>query len=487
MHFIAIDLGTTNIKVGAYDDKLTNLGYASKRVEYIEHGVFVEFDADDYVHSVVELIGELTATFPILQKDTAQIVLTGQAESLVLLNKKNESLMNAISWMDERSYKESQEMRSLFSEKEWYQKTGQQAILPTWPSTKIAWLKKHKPDVFALVDTYMLLKDFVAFRLSNVKAADMSIATFSCYFDIFNKTYWKKMLQYLEIKESQLPPLVEPGTILGPMEASFQKMAHFTQSPTINVGTLDHFAGMIGCGNITEGSVSYSTGTVMALATFANTSYMREGTVALHYGFFPDTYIMLPVAESGGASLQWFKDFFLPEVSFKEIDQEIVRRGSFSEVLFLPYLIGTNAPEFDPEATSMFWNIRSKHDAYDFAYAVMEGVAFLLKKNIDEIESNHIKVEKILATGGGATSPLWCQLQADITQIPVVVPKDAEAACLGAAIMGAVSYSEEKSYLIKGVNDIVEHVYTPKKDSRLKKKEKQFALLYEASLKAHTL
>lgn len=487
MNFIAIDLGSTNIKVGAFDQKLQCLGYESLPVEYVRSEAIVEFDAEAYVSSIMDLIARLITKKIITGLDTKQIIFTGQAESLVMLDAENQCLMPAISWMDERSDAESNELSQQFSPEEWYTKTGQQAVLPTWPATKVLWMKKHKPELFAKVATFMLLKDYVVFRFSGIQAADLSIATFSCYFDIFRKQYWKEMLHYLEITEAQLPPLVEPGTVVGPLTPEAKKRTGLECDALINVGTLDHFAGMIGCGNVKEGSVSYSTGTVMALATIANPFSYTDSTIAMHYGFIPDTYVMLPVAESGGVSLQWFRDRFLPEVSFQDIDREIIERGSYNDIIFLPYLVGTNAPEFDASASALFWNLRFKHDAYDMAYAVMEGVAHLLKKNCDEIVNNRTPIKRILATGGGANSSLWCQIQADITGVPVVVPNQKEAACLGAAIMGAVSSGLFESYEIPGVNMEYEREYLPRKNKLLEKKNRQFTYLYEASLAAQSL
>lgn len=487
MNFIAIDLGSTNIKVGAFDQTLHCLGYESHPVEYLRSGAIVEFDADAYVASIMDLIARLVFKKIISSSDTKQIIFTGQAESLVMLDDKDRCLMNAISWMDERSGSESEELALRFPAKEWYAKTGQQAVLPTWPATKVLWMRKHKPEIFAQVSSYMLLKDYVVFRFCGIKAGDLSIATFSCYFDIFSKQYWKEMLEYLQITESQLPPLVEPGTLLGSLTDEAKRRTGLDSDVAINVGTLDHFAGMIGCGNVKEGSVSYSTGTVMALATIANPLSYKDSTIAMHYGFLPDTYVMLPVAESGGVSLQWFRDRFLPEVSFQEIDEEIEKRGDFNDIVFLPYLVGTNAPEFDAAASGLFWNLRFKHDAYDMAYAVMEGVAHLLKKNCDEIVNNRTPIKRIIATGGGAKSPLWCQIQADITGIPVVVPSQKEAACLGAAIMGAVSSGLFDSYEIDGVNTEYKSEYLPRKNELLEKKNRQFTFLYETSLKVQAL
>ncbi|MCK9328620.1 MAG: FGGY family carbohydrate kinase [Candidatus Cloacimonetes bacterium] len=479
MNFIAVDLGSTNVKAGLFDSAMHCSDYKSTEVKYCYDNSFVEFDAEQYAIQVLDLIRSLDS------RDAAQIVFTGQAETLVILGKNGKPLMNAISWMDARSAEECDEVLGSFSLKECYEATGQQAVLPTWPATKIMWLRKHRPEVFCNAECYMLLKDYVVYCLTSRKTADKSIATFSFYFDIFHGCYWKKMLDFIGISESQLPPLSEPCTVAGTLNENASGISGLPSTVKVNIGTLDHFAGMIGVGNVREGVVSYSTGTVMALATIASKSVGSSCTVALHYGFIPGTLVMLPVAESGGVCLQWYRDRFMKGVSFKDIDIELSKRHESlpNDVLFLPYIVGTNAPEFDKDAQGAFFGLRFGSDEYDLAYAVMEGVAHLLKKNCDEIERNHTRIEYIIATGGGAKSAIWCQLQASLAGVPVKVPEEKEAGCLGSAIIGAVSEGVFRSF--EEASGIVRFskTYMPEKSEKLQLKHRQFNELYRSALK----
>ena len=476
--YLGIDLGSTNIKAALYDKDIKLIDRKSIPVNYIRENGFVEFDALKYAEDLLELLKDLL--FENKVESVSEIAFTGQAESLVVIGKDGNPLMNAISWMDERSVSECAELEKRFSKEECEKITGQQAVLPTWPATKIMWLEKNKPDVFENAETYMLLKDYVVFWLTGNKVSDMSIATFSFYFDIYKKCYWKEMLEAIHISEDKLPPLTEPCTVAGNLKENILKMLGLKGSVKVNVGTLDHFAGMIGTGNICEGKITLSTGTVMAMATFSKKDASDIKGIAMHYGFIPDTHIMLPVAESGGVSLEWFKSSCMKDVSFKEIDAVVGERKR-NKILFLPYLVGTNSPEFDSRASGVFWGLRGEHDAFDMAYAVMEGVGFLLKKNCEYIQANGSSVKSIIATGGGSKSDVWCQLQADITGLPIMIPKEKEAACLGAAIIAAVSDGiiesfEETSNLIE-----FEKVFEPEDDKLLEEKYQQFNMLYEFS------
>ena len=215
MYYIGVDLGSTNIKVAIYSKAMKLIDRQSYPVEYIRENGFVEFDADLYCNNIMKLIGSMIESNSIPNDEVAQITFTGQAESLVVLNKGGNTMMNAISWMDERSVKECEELSKIFEPAEIEAVTGQMAVLPTWPATKILWLKSNRPEIYDNAATYMMLKDFVVYKLTGKKVADMSIATFTFYFDIYEKKYWEKMLGAIGVKESQLPPLVEPCTVAG--------------------------------------------------------------------------------------------------------------------------------------------------------------------------------------------------------------------------------------------------------------------------------
>jgi len=482
MKLIAVDLGSTNIKTAIYNEDLKLCGSASAPVVYDRSGVRVEFDAVQYAGSLLSMLAEHVSTGAISADEHCTICLTGQAETLVVLDSDGIPLRPAISWMDERSDEECAYIASMVDAAACYRVTGQMAVLPTWPATKILWLQKHEPQVWSKAAHYVLLKDYVVYYLTGKLMADMSIATFSFYFDIYKKQYWGEMMDLCGIRAEQLPSLTEPCTVAGPLSAAAAEKSGL-RSAVVNIGTLDHFAGMAGTGNIAPGGVSLSTGTVMALATMAASAVPEDAGIAMHYGFLPDTHVMLPVAESGGVSLEWFKRACLGSMSYDELNAELQERETPNSVLFLPYLVGTNAPEFDRDACGVFVGLRAEHDAVDMAYAVMEGVSHLLRRNLEAIHAAGTDISHIVATGGGAKSAVWCQLQANVTGIPVSVPAEKEAACLGAAIIAAVGaglYENLHVACEKAV--ILEKTYVPERKEALERKYRQFNALYRTSL-----
>ena len=451
----------------------------SRPVTYIRENGFVEFDAWAYCRDLIGLLAEMVEKNQVTK--VHQIAFTGQAESLVVLGKDGRPLMNAISWMDERSTEECKVLEKQFDAAKCEAVTGQMAVLPTWPATKILWLKNNRPEIYENADSYMLLKDYIVYCLTGEKVADMSIATFSFYFDIYKKTYWQEMLQAIGVREAQLPKLCEPCTVAGTLTAEVAREMGLSTQTKVNVGTLDHFAGMVGTGNIQKGGITLSTGTVMALATMSTAEEGRNTGIAMHYGFIPDTYVMLPVVESGGVSLEWFRRSCM-KADYDEMNAVLAERKP-NDLLFLPYLVGTSAPEFDAQANGVFWGLRQEHDSIDMAGAVMEGVSFVLRKNCEHIARNGVELRSIIATGGGAKSPIWCQMQSNITGLPVSIPKEKEAACLGAALIAAVSHGRFASYQ-EAVGECVELLYSyePHPTERLERKYRRFCALYKAAL-----
>ena len=165
--YIGVDLGSTNIKAALYDENMRLLARESVPVAYIRENGFVEFDAADYCENLVELLAEVMRGQDC--KKVAQIAFTSQAESLVVLDGAGKPLMNAISWMDERSIEECRQLAEKFSDEICEAVTGQQAVLPTWPATKILWLKKNRPEVYENAACYMLLKDYIVYCLTGRK------------------------------------------------------------------------------------------------------------------------------------------------------------------------------------------------------------------------------------------------------------------------------------------------------------------------------
>ena len=476
---MAIDLGTTNIKIAIYNERMKQISSVSETVEYFKEGDIVEFDAEAYFYIVKTLMEKCCRLgFGETAGDIAQIVLTGQAESLVMLGENGKPLRNGISWMDMRSRSECAELAGEFGVK-CYNITGEPEIIPTWPITKILWMRKSEPEVFRKVSKYIVIKDYIYYRLTGILTGEYSVYSLTHYFDICRKSYWDTILDYCGVQKTQLPNLVEPCTCCGRLDRDISADLNLLTAPKVNIGTMDHFAGMIGTGNIKPGVISIGIGTVVSIATMLSGPKFSGCKIPLLYGPLKDSYVYLPICESGGISLEWYRNCFIRDKSFEEIDQEIMKKEPDDNLIFLPYLMGVTPPEFDPNVSGVFYGLRESHDRYDCAKAVMEGVALILKKNIDYI-SDVISPEVIILTGGGSKSRLWAKMIADSTGLKIKVPEISDAPTAGAAMIGFISegvYPDYDAAISACVN--FKDTISPGKDfERLQNKYKLFEKVY---------
>jgi sugar (pentulose or hexulose) kinase len=480
-YIVTIDLGTTNIKVGLYDAELKELGMSSSTVQYITSGNRVEFDPEEYWLVCLRCVQNAIDTAGIDPKGIVTISLTGQAESLIVLDKNLSPLRNGISWMDSRSFEECEILKRNFPVQKGYNITGQADIIPTWPVTKMLWMKRNEKTIYHKAHRFLLLKDFIIFRFTGRFVAEYTVYNFSYYLDVRQKQYWTEILDFVGVNTGQLPELIEPGETVGIVKKDVASQLSLSDSVTVNSGALDHFAGMIGTGNIKEGIISETTGTVLAIATMVHQLKINKYNIPCQYNAIKNTYVLMPVCESGGVSLEWFKNNFLSDKDFNYLNREIAKTMHHrNEVIFLPYLTGTNSPEFDVKARGVFYGLTLQHTKIDMARAVMEGVTFLLKKNIALLENMNIKIDTLISLGGGAKSEAWNQMKADATGKNIHIPEYEEATSLGAAILGALANSFSSS-IQEAVEKCVKmkRIYTPKNQGLYTEGYRKFIDIYE--------
>jgi xylulokinase len=479
MGYIAIDLGTTNIKVCCYDTDISPLSLKRVKVKYSGTGGIVEFDADEYFTLVLQAMKECAAEAFGGSREKHYIILTGQAEALVITDEAYSPAANAISWMDTRSSREVAIIEEHFPQQQRYEITGQSYVAETFPITKLLWMQSKAPELTGSKVRYLMIKDYIAYRLCGVAAGEYSIYNFTHYFDINQKAYWDEILDFCGVSPASLPKLVEPCTELGTIRKQVADQLNISDKSLVNCGTLDHFAGMIGTGNIMQDKVSESTGTVLAIAAMAEHFTTNKSMIPCHYGPFPNSYVYLAVCESGGICLDWFKSHFAKDKSFRQLDELASQRQIDENLIFLPYINGVNSPEFDKNANGVFYGLKVEHDEVNLAAAVMEGVAFLLNKNIIALRDLDVYPSEVISSGGGAKSDYWNQLKADITGVPVTIPENAEAALFGAAIIGAVASGQISDY--KQATDLIKvgRKFYPHKNEVLQRKRQLFDDIYE--------
>ncbi len=446
-YILSLDLGTSAIKTALFNEKGGLV--ASSNQEYTlltPTALSVEMEVETYWKAFKAGVREVLQKSGINSDSIRAIGISAQGETLIPVDNSGNPLRNAIVWMDNRAQDEADELQKAFQNSDIYGITGQVSIVPTWPASKILWMKKNEPDLFARVSKYLLIEDYFIYRLTGKFAAEGSLLCSTVFWDITTKEYWSDMLDYLGITKEQLPEIHESGDVVGPVKENVADETGLSSKTVVCTGVLDQAAGAIGVGNVEPGVFSESTGSALAIvSTVDKPVFDPLKRMPCHYHGMPDTY-MAHTFTTGGMVLKWFRDKFCEnEIIVGDrsgIDAYELMSLAAAEVapgadglVMLPHLQGAMAPENDPKAKGVFYGVTLAHNRAHFTRAIMEGIAFILRKNIEVIEELGIPVNEIRSLGGGAKSPFWSQLKADVTGKTVIVTDNEEEACLGAAIV----------------------------------------------------
>lgn len=448
--YLGIDIGTTSIKAAVFNSKGERL--ALKSVDYTldTDAVtgFIEFDAKKYVEMCKNVISELTAECGKIHA----LSIDTQGETLILTDESGEPLYPAIVWLDNRATDEAEAIKARFGNKLVYEVTGQPEITAGWPASKLLWMKNNKPEIFAATKKIFMLEDYILYSLSGNFVTEPTIQSSSVYYDVVNGKWWGEMLDFIGIQESQLPELKKTAECIG--EFSGIKVV---------TGMLDQIAGTLGAGVTDESKISEMTGTIMAICVMTDKlpEYNPESIIPCHVHAIDGKYCLILWSSTAGMALKWFKNNFAENFSFRELDElaKDIAPGS-DGLTMLPYFCGSTMPKYNPDARASFSGINLSHTRGHFARAIMEAIAFTLKQNLEYVGED--KIKEIRITGGGAQSPLWASIKADVTGKILKTLSESETACLGAALSAAVGIGDFAS-ISEAVNSIVKtkKIYEP--------------------------
>lgn len=446
-YLLGADIGTTSLKAAVFDESGKLIKSATKDYTLIVSGDTVEFPAEDYFKLFVEAYDEVTNGYEI-----SALAIDTQCETIIFADDNGKPLMNAIVWLDNRATKQAEEIKAHFGNKKVYEITGQPEITATCPAAKILWLKENKPEILKETKKIFLLEDYLLYRLTGNFVTEKTLQSSTIYFDVKNNCWWDEMLEFIGIDKEQLPKLCDSGVMVGEYNGV-----------SVSTSGMDQIAGAIGAGIVDNTAVSEMTGTTMVL--FATTDnfpeYNKDSIIPVHKNY-DGKYCLLSWTPTAGIALKWFKNNFCENFDFKELDDiaKDIPAGS-NGLTFLPYLCGSTMPKYDPDAKGTFMGITMEHTRAHFVRSILESVACMLKANLDYL---NINCNEIRSMGGGASSPLWCQIKADMTGKNISILENNETACLGSAVLAGVSVGIYKDASV--VKDIVKikKTYKPSGD-----------------------
>ncbi len=337
--------------------------------------------------------------------------------------------------MDNRSQLEANELSDLVGAARVLEVSGQPEICAIWPLTKFRWLRKNESEHFQRTAKFLLPEDYILYRLCGEIVAEQTAWSSSLVLDIRRKTWSTEMLEFAALSAAQMPQLCAPGTLIGTISEACSAETGLCQSTKVVAGALDQVCAAIGAGNIAPGITTESTGSVLALlATVSEPIFDATSRVPCHIHAVPNTYCLLPWNPTGGLVLKWFKDNF---VASDDGDNGAFSKSNLYD-LMLPHLGGALFPEYDHTARGVFFGATLSHRRPHFVRAIMEAIAFMIRRDLEGLNRLGAETREIRVLGGGAKSRVWSQIKADVSQVSVVLPAQTEAAALGAAILAAV-------------------------------------------------
>lgn len=437
-YYLGVDSSTTATKALLMDGDGSVV--AVGRSEYgfeTPHPLWSEQSPSLWWNATVEAIAAALSLAGVDGSEVDAVGLTGQMHGLVLLDEAGSVLRASILWNDQRTQAECDEIRERVGRRHLIDVTGNDAVTG-FTAPKILWVRNHEPSVFERTSHVLLPKDYVRYRLTGEYAVDRAGGSGTLLFDLAARDWSSEVLDALDIPPEVLPPTFEGTETTGVITEEAAAATGLRSGTPVVGGGGDQAANGVGVGAITPGVVAMSLGTSgVVFAATDGPVFDPEGRLHAFCHAVPDRWHLMGVMLSAAGSYQWFKDTMAQGYDFASLDEAAgsVEPGS-NGLVFLPYLSGERTPHPDPDARGAFIGLTVRHGLGHLARSVMEGVAFGLRDSV-ELMGGTGTLGDVRISGGGAASPVWIQIIADVLDRPVRIVGTAESAAHGAAILAA--------------------------------------------------
>jgi xylulokinase len=438
MYFIGIDVSTTASKALVVDEQGNVVASQSYPHDLsTPKPLWSEQDPENWWQATSKSLRDVMKQVPAEQ--VAAIGLTGQMHGLTSLDANGKPLRPAILWNDQRSGAQCAAITEKVGAKRLYQLIGS-ILLPGFTAPKIMWVRENEPEVYKQIRHVLLPKDYVRFRLSGAYVADVADGSGFGLMEIAKRTWSDEMIAAFDIPRSWLPELCESPEVCAYVSEEAAAQTGLRPGTPIVGGAGDQPATGIGNGIVNRGQTSLSVGT-SGVAFTANNEYAPDPEGRLHTfcHAIPGQWFYMGVMLSAAGGLRWLHDELAPNISYSDLSEKAgtVPPGSLG-LLFAPYLTGERNPHPDPFARGAFVGLTLQHGLPHMVRAVMEGVAFGMRDQLELLKEQGVHPESSVIGGGAANSPVWRQLMTDIIGVPLYTVNSTEGAALGAAILAAV-------------------------------------------------
>jgi xylulokinase len=443
---LGIDVGTGGTRAALLDETGHLVSSATSEHAPIaaQQIGWAEQDPHDWWRATCAAVRQCLEHPSVRADEVAGIGLTGQMHGMVLLDAADEVLRPAIIWCDQRTEEQCRAITEKVGARRLIELTANPA-LTNFTLTKIWWVQQHEPAIWSRVETVLLPKDYVRFRLTGARACDVADASGTLLLDVANRRWSAAMMGVSQMRPEQLPDLFESTEVTGQVSKAVARATGLRAGTPVIAGAGDQAAGAVGTGIVRPGIVSATIGTsgVVFAATSAPTLDPR-GRIHSFCHAVPGRWHVMGVTQSAGYSLRWFRDEFCgtPDgnrLSYDQLTTEAAGTNPGADgLLWLPYLMGERTPHLDPDARGALVGLTAQHTRGHVVRAILEGVAFSLRDTLTILRELNLPIEFIRLGGGGARNALWREIQADVYGMPVEILEAQEGAAYGAALLAGV-------------------------------------------------
>mgnify|MGYP002769908549 FL=1 len=480
MLYVGIDLGTSAVKLLLMDGEGKIQKIVSREYPlYFPHPGWSEQKPEDWYEQVMDGMKELIAEAD--KSQIAGISFGGQMHGLVILDKEDEVIRPAILWNDGRTYEECDYLNNVIGKEKLSEYTANISFTG-FTAPKILWVKNKEPENFKKIVKIMLPKDYIAYKLTGVNCTDVSDASGMLLMDVKNRRWSKEMCEICGISEEMLPKLYESYECVGTVKPEIARELGIPETVKVAAGAGDNAAAAVGTGTVGDGMCNISLGTSGTIF-ISSEKFGVDKNNALHaFAHADGHYHLMGCMLSAASCNKWWMDEIIGTSDYGAEQKKIGALGE-NHVYFLPYLMGERSPHNNPNARGTFIGMTMDTTRADMTQAVLEGVAFALRDSFEVAKSLGIKIERTKICGGGAKSPLWKKMIANILNLKVDVIESEEGPALGGAMLAAVACGEYKN-VEEAAAKIVRIVDTVEPEEELVKKYderyQQFRQIYPA-------
>jgi len=431
---IGIDVGTSAVKLIVMNEMGEVLRTVSRDYPlYLFNEGWSEQAPEDWWEATACALRELTTEY----KDIAAVSFSGQMHGLVALDGDGNVLRRAILWNDQRTQAECDYLNNTVG-RDVLLSNAANIALTGFTLPKILWMKNNEPELYEKIAMVMLPKDYIAYKLTGIAATDYSDASGTLLLDVKNQDWSDKMLSIAGLTRAQVPKLFKSYEAVGNVSGDSAEETGLPASVKVVIGGGDQAVGAIGTGTVEEGTCSVSLGTSGVLFVAMNDFAVDTSPAAIHaFCHATGRYHMMGVTLAAAGSSKWWVEQILDTADYSAEQKDITELGK-NKVYYLPYLSGERTPHNNPLARGAFVGMGMGTTRAEMTQAMFEGVAFSLRDILTRIRALGKEISAARIIGGGAKSPLWCQIVADVLNVKVQKIHSGEGPALGAAILAMV-------------------------------------------------